>query len=247
MECEGWCLAGTSGWNYKHWRERFYPKGLAQKDWLRFYSERFRTVEINTSYYHLPKAESFAAWRDQTPPGFTFAVKASRYITHMKKLKGVDDAVDLFFERAYNLGDKLGPILFQLPPNLHLDLLRLEAFLKILPRGPQHTCEFRHQSWLVPEVYELLRAYGVGLCLIALPGFPVIEETTAKLVYIRMHGSSVKYGDSFPAEELNAWADRIKLFLSQDHDVYIFFNNDANAYAIANAIEIRALVSGSCC
>lgn len=246
MERAGWCLAGTSGWNYKHWRETFYPKSLPQKDWLRFYSERFSTVEINTSYYHLPKAESFVAWREETPPCFTFAVKASRYITHMKKLKGVDDAVDLFFERAYNLGDKLGPILFQLPPNLHVDLPRLEDFLTILPRGPLHTFEFRHQSWLVPQVYELLRRYNAGLCLIALPGFPVVEEATAKLVYIRMHGSEIKYGDSFPTEELSAWADRISKFLAQGHEVYIYFNNDAHAYAVANATEIRGLVSPHC-
>lgn len=236
------CLVGTSGWNYKHWKGRFYPDYLRPAEWLGFYAQHFSTVEINTTHYHLPSVESFHSWYARTPADFTFAVKASRYITHMKKLRDVAEPLDLLLQRVRNLGEKLGPILYQLPSFWHVDLERLDQFLQLLPSGLNHVFEFRHQSWLNEQVYSLLRRYKVSLCLIALPGFESPIEVTAPLVYIRMHGAAIKYGDKFPMERLEEWAILIRRFLKDGHQVLVYFNNDAQAFAVENARELRGLV-----
>lgn len=236
------CEVGTSGWNYKHWKSRFYPDSLHTEEWLAFYSQHFHTVEINTTHYHLPAEASFRTWYAQTPADFTFAVKASRFITHMKKLRDVEEPLNLFLQRVCGLGDKLGPILYQLPPFWHANLERLEQFLKLLPAGLNHVFEFRHPSWLNEQVYSLLRRYNATLCLIALPGFESPKVATAPLVYIRMHGSKVKYGDRFPIDELQQWAALINRFLDDGHEVLVYFNNDAKAFAVENAKELCAMV-----
>lgn len=236
------CRVGTSGWNYPHWSGIFYPAGLRPGDWLAFYAGQFSTVEINVTHYNLPSEEAFRSWYRQTPSGFSFAVKASRYITHMKKLRDPVEPLSRLLQRARILGDKLGPILYQLPPRWHADPARLESFLEVLPTDLQHVFEFRHQSWLNQEVFSLLRRHNAALCLIAMPGFNSPVEVTSSLVYIRMHGQNVKYGDKFSAQELGRWASRVSGFLNSGLTVRVYFNNDARAFAVENARELRAMV-----
>lgn len=234
---------GTSGWAYAHWRERFYPRGLSPRDYLPYYSQHFDTVEINRSFYRLPTREQFQRWADLTPPGFVFAVKASRLITHVQRLADVREPLAQLLGAASGLGPKLGPVLFQLPPSLAVDLERLDAFLALLPGGVRCVFEFRHPSWLVPAVFERLRAAGCALCWPVHPVWPLAREVTSDFTYIRFHAS--RAGASFPDEELRAWAGEIGGLLARGLAVYAYFNNDINAYAVANARTLRALLAAS--
>jgi len=236
------CHIGTSGWVYRHWRGVFYPWDLPGGQWLRHYTARFETVELNNSFYHLPSAQAFEKWKDEAPPGFTFAVKASRYITHMKKLRGVEEALPRFLEHARLLGDHLGPVLYQLPPRWHCNTDRLSTFLGMLPAGLRHVFEFRHPSWLNDTVYDLLQTYGAALCIVSLPDFPCLLRTTASWVYIRLHGAEAKYSSCYSERELEWWAEQILDFLQQGRDVYAYFDNDACGYAVQNALRLRELV-----
>jgi len=191
---------GTSGWHYDHWRYLFYPDKLPKAKWLEFYSRHFTTVELNNSFYRLPSEEAFAAWRDSSPASFTFAVKVSRFITHIKRLKNVEQPVDTFLGRAKILKDKLGPLLYQLPPNMHRNDDRLESFLSILPPGLKHTLEFRHESWLDNGVFEILRQYNTGLCVFDMPGLSCPLAATADFAYIRFHGSTGLYSSCYSDE-----------------------------------------------
>jgi uncharacterized protein YecE (DUF72 family) len=229
---------GTSGWHYDHWRQLFYPDKLPKAKWLEFYSRHFSTVELNNSFYRLPSEEAFANWRDSSPANFAFAVKVSRFITHIKRLKSVEEPVNTFLERAKILEQKLGPLLYQLPPSMHRDDERLESFLSILPHGLKHTLEFRHQSWLDEEVFEILRRHNVGLCVFDMPDLTCPLVATADFAYIRFHGSTGLYSSCYSDEELANWAGRLSGLLPEVEEVYIYFNNDAEAFAVRNAMTL---------
>lgn len=232
---------GTSGFSYPHWRERFYPRGLPSSRWLPFYASHFPTVELNVTFYRLPKEGAFEKWRQETPPGFRFAVKASRFITHLKKLKGIEEALETFIGRARFLGHKLGPILYQLPPNLHRNDDLLEDFLRLLPADLDHAFEFRHSSWLKPEVFDLLRRHGAGFCAMHLVGLPCPVVATASFAYLRFHGSEGLYYGCYSDEELRQWAEKIAgLGVGR---VYAYFNNDADAHAVHNAQALACLLT----
>jgi len=230
---------GTSGWHYDHWRSRFYPEKLAKPKWLEFYASDFTTVELNNSFYKLPSEAAFAAWRDSSPASFTFAVKVSRFITHIKRLKDTKEAVDKFISRAQILGEKLGPLLYQLPPNMLRDDERLESFLSILPRGMKHVFEFRHQSWLDEPVFGILHKYNVGLCVFDMPSLSCPLVATADFAYVRFHGSTGLYSSCYSDEELADWAKRLADLAVNLKAVYIYFNNDAEAFAVRNAMTLR--------
>jgi uncharacterized protein YecE (DUF72 family) len=229
---------GTSGWHYDHWQHLFYPDKLAKAKWLEFYARYFDTVELNNSFYRLPSERAFASWRDSSPEGFTFAVKVSRFITHIKRLKDSQAPLDTFVSRAKILGEKLGPLLYQLPPNMHRDDDRLESFLPILPREIKHVLEFRHESWLNDRVFEIMRRYNVGLCVFDMPDYRCPLLATADFAYVRFHGSSRLYSSCYSDDELAGWAKRIAGLAPEVKAVYIYFNNDAEAFAVRNAITL---------
>lgn len=233
---------GTSGWSYEHWRGIFYPEGLPQKKWLEYYAENFETVEINSSFYRLPRRETFESWCSKTPPGFIFAVKASRYLTHVKKLKGVEEGLNKFLENARGLNEKLGPILFQFPANWHANIERLNDFIRLLPGGLRYAFEFRHESWLDDPVYEILKSKDAAISIADSPDWPTTYEITAPFTFIRMHGGRELYASEYSVPELSQWAQTIKRFLDKKIDVYIYFNNDAHAYAVKNAVQLRKLI-----
>ena len=226
---------GTSGWHYDHWRERFYPTDLPRTGWLDFYARSFSTVEINNSFYRLPTEKAFQSWHDSTPEGFAFAVKVSRFITHIKKLRDAEEPLQTFLQRAKLLGDKLGPLLYQLPPNLRRNDSLLEAFLPLLPAGLRHVFEFRNESWLVPGVFDIMRRYNAGFCIYDMGEFTTPVEVTAGFAYIRFHGSTSPYGGCYSEEELGGWARKVAALAGGLDAVYIYFNNDAEGFAIANA------------
>jgi uncharacterized protein YecE (DUF72 family) len=243
---------GCSGWNYKSWRGRFYPEGLAASAWLQHYSAVFDTVEVNNTFYRLPEASTFAAWRGETPPGFVMAVKASRFLTHMKKLRDPAEPLERLMTRAAELGPRLGPILYQLPGQLHLDLERLETFLRALPaRVPgvakrlRHVLEFRHPSWYVGETYQLLERHGVALCLHDMAGSEITTPWVGPFSYVRFHGAVGKYYGSYETATLRGWADRLSEQAAAGRDAYAFFNNDPEAIATLNAQTLRQLLGQS--
>jgi uncharacterized protein YecE (DUF72 family) len=238
---EAWI--GTSGYVYRHWRKGvFYPAGLPVREELGHYASRFRTVELNNSFYRLPTPEMFQRWRDTTPPDFQFAVKASRYITHVKRLRNVEDELVLLLDRAGHLGPKLGPILFQLPPTQQLEPARLDDFLALLSKDRRWVIEFRHPSWHTPEVYHRLTSRGVALCIPVGGGLHPDRVTTAPFTYIRMHRGQEPEG-GFPEGELRAWAAQIRALRGAGKDVYLYFNNDWGGYAIRDAIKLRELLN----
>ena len=208
-----------------------------------FFAKHFNTVELNNTFYHLPKEKTIENWRYNTPVGFTFAVKASRFITHIKKLKNLGDSLKIFLSRVYILKQKLGPVLYQLPPSMKKDSLRLAGFLKKLPASIKNVIEFRNSSWLDQEVFDILKKHNTAYCIVSMPDFPAKEEITADFVYIRMHGGKILYGSNYSVKELKAWAGDIKRFLKKSLDVYVYFNNDASAYAIENARTLRKLIT----
>jgi len=228
---------GTSGWHYDHWRYRFYPKELARAKWLEFYAGHFNTVELNNSFYRLPSESAFAVWRDSSPANFAFAVKVSRFITHIKRLKNTEEAVETFMSRARLLGEKLGPLLYQLPPTMHRDDDRLGSFLGTLPQQMKHVIEFRHESWIDDRVFEILRKHNVGFCVFDMPSLNCPLVATADFAYIRLHGSTGLYYSCYTDEELADWAERLARLTAEE--VYIYFNNDAEAFAVRNAVTLR--------
>ena len=234
---------GTSGWHYEHWWHRFYPRELAKAKWLEFYAAHFTTVELNNSFYRLPSEAAFATWRKSSPESFVFAVKVSRFITHIKRLKDSGEAVTTFLGRARVLEEKLGPLLYQLPPNMHRDDERLRSFLSILPEGMKHVVEFRHQSWLEEGVFEILRKHNVGFCVFDMPTISCPVVATADFAYIRFHGSSELYSSCYTDAELADWAEKLTSLASSLKAVYIYFNNDAEAFAIRNAMTLRSYLA----
>ncbi len=240
----GVCCAhiGTSGWVYPHWRGPFYPQELPQAHWFAYYAARLETVEINNTFYRLPQAATFRQWSEQAPSGFVYALKASRYLTHMKKLKDAAEPLARFMERARELRAHLGPILYQLPPNWHQDLARLEAFLRLLPAGVLHAFEFRHPSWFSEEALALLDHYGAGFCIMDLAGVETPLRATGHLAYVRLHGAGRAYQGSYPEKALAAWAAQVRTFLADGRPVYVYFNNDAHGNAVQNALRLKELL-----
>ncbi|HEY3726362.1 MAG TPA: DUF72 domain-containing protein [Solirubrobacteraceae bacterium] len=237
---------GCSGWNYDDWRGPFYPPGEPKRRWLELYAERFDTVEVNTTFYRLPKRDAVAAWVTQTPERFTFAVKASRYLTHIRRLQDVTDGVARFYERIEPLieHDRLGPVLWQLPGNFRRDDERLHNWLQALPDG-MHTIEFRHPSWFVPAVMRELRARGVALTIGDHPQRPFqSHQATASWRFVRFHYGSRGRAGNYSATELETWARRIAQWRRREM-VFAYFNNDWRGFAPANARTlIRRLGSG---
>lgn len=235
---------GTSGWAYKDWRGPFYPRTLRDEDRLAYLSRRFPTLEINASFYRLPSDRAVAAWRDQTPDDFIFAWKASRYITHNKKLTDPKDGLAHMFARTVGLGEKLGPVLFQLPPGLRRDDARLAAFLKALPDRGRFAFEFRRPDWHAPPVLALLAEHGAALCLSDHHDAPAPFEVTADFVYLRGHGPGGRYQGRYPQATLKDWAARIRRWRST-HDVFIYFDNDIKSAAPADATRLTELLDRS--
>ena len=233
---------GTSGWHYKHWCGPYYGQKLPASKMLACYYQDFDTVEINNSFYKLPNESTFAKWREDTPRNFCFAVKASRFITHMKKLKDPENALENFIPRAEALQEKLGPILFQLPPHWPGNLGRLETFLQALPKKHRYTFEFREPSWHRDDVYDLLRRHNAAFCIYELDRFQSAAVITADWTYVRLHGPGGKYQGSYSTQQLRSWADRIRQWSSRLRAVYVYFDNDQAAYAVHNALELKRLV-----
>ena len=235
---------GTSGWHYKHWLDDvFYPSGTKPAQMFEFYARHFNTVEINNSFYHLPSARTFDNWRDSSPRDFSFAVKGSRFITHMKKLKDPKASSEKFFDVADRLGRKLGPILFQLPPHWNVNRERLEAFLQSLPARHKYVFELRDETWLVPEVYRLLRRYKAAFCIHDFADMKIPLELTANFTYVRFHGpTSAKYFGSYSTEQLQVWAERIREWSRELSGIYAYFNNDPGGAAVRNALELKQLL-----
>jgi uncharacterized protein YecE (DUF72 family) len=235
---------GCSGWNYKDWRQSFYPKGLPARLWLERYAEAFDTVEINNTFYRLPKQSAVENWVKQTPSGFVFTVKASRYLTHIKRLTTVEDGVKLLYERIEPLAQspKMGPVLWQLPGNFQRDDERLRGALKGLPKG-RHCFEFRHPSWFCDEVYKLLRRHRVALVIGDTPERPFqTHELTAAWTFVRFHYGHRGRGGNYSRTELEEWAERIRGWRERV-EVYAYFNNDWKEYAVKNALELKKLLA----
>lgn len=235
-------IIGTSGWSYKDWRGTFYPIDLPQDRWLEFYAKHFSSVEINNSFYRLPTRATFEAWEEKTPDGFLFSVKASRYLTHVKKLKEPEKPWERFIQSAEGLKEKLGPLLFQFPERWRVNLERLEYFVSLLPGTHRYVFEFRHPSWFSEEVYALLAQKGAALCIADSALWPRVFKITAPFTFIRMHGGRELYASEYSEAELNFWAEKIAGFLDRRLDVFVYFNNDAHGFAVKNAMELKRLL-----
>jgi uncharacterized protein YecE (DUF72 family) len=233
---------GTSGYVYPHWRRGvFYPAGLRQREELPYYAQRFRTVELNNPFYRLPAPESFDRWRDAVPHDFLYAVKASRYITHIRRLREASGSITIFMERAERLGPKLGPVLFQLPPTFSANVADLRRFLDELPEGRRWVVEFRHPSWHTPQVYDALADHAVALCIPVGGRVQPDLVTTAPFVYLRMHAGEGR-GGGFTAEQLAQWAGRLRGLGRTGKDRFVYFNNDAEGHAPRDARTLLDLL-----
>lgn len=233
---------GTSGWHYKHWKDTFYPAELKNDNQLRYFSDIFPTVEINNSFYRLPTDDMFINWYKQVPEDFVFAVKASRFITHVKKLHVDHDTIDQFMLRAAHLKEKLGPILFQLPPRWHVNTERLHDFLVKLPTDHRFVFEFRDSSWNIPEIYKLLEHYNCAYCIYDLAGYQSPVIITADFVYIRLHGPGDKYQGSYTKNNLISWAEKCTDWQDEGKDIYFYFDNDQNGYAPHNGQTLMKIL-----
>ena len=213
---------------------------------LQFYVRHFDAVELNNTFYRLPRVEVLRDWREATPPDFCFAVKGSRFITHNKKLKDPENAIENILPRAVDgLGPKLGPVLWQLPPKWKLNLERLDEFLAILPRELRYAFEFRHESWVVPETLRLLRRYNAAFCIYELAGYHSPIEVTADWAYVRLHGPGGKYQGSYPRATLRRWAERIATWSHELKQIHVYFDNDQAGYAAHNALTLKGLVDAA--
>ena len=229
-------LLGTSGWSYPDWKGRFYPEDIPQRKWLPFYAEHFNTVEINMTFYRYPKPETLKGWLDKTPSNFTFTLKANRQITHYKKLQDVKGDLRYFYLLADSLRERLGCILFQLPPSLTKNMNLLQDFLTHLSPNHKNVIEFRHESWFSEDVYSLLRSHQVIFCVVSSPQLPDHIVETAETSYFRFHGRIGWYKYNYTDEELKDWAEAIQKTKSKE--CFIYFNNDYHAYAVANCKKL---------
>jgi len=230
---------GTSGWHYDHWKELFYPSELPKSRWFEYYAKDFDTVEINNTFYQLPKQETFKNWYKQAPKNFLFTVKANRYITHIKRLKDPEESLERFFEGVRLLKGNLGPVLYQLPPNFHKDLDRLGTFIKFLPKDRIAVFELRHESWFSEDTYQLLSEFNAAFCIHDMPGMKVPRVVTSDVIYVRFHGPTGKYPGNYSTSALKSWAQWIKDNIEGIRSVYVYFNNDIHAYAVRNAKTLK--------
>jgi len=237
---------GTSGWSYEHWRDVFYPQDLAESKWLEYYSQHFKTVELNASFYHLPKRATFENWRRRVGPqagGFVFSVKGSRFITHVKKLNDCGEPVKKFFAAADGVKNSQDVILWQLPPGLKIDTERLKEFVSLLPQNWRYAFELRNETWLDDEVFKILKAHNMAVVFQDFEYWPITEKVIADFVYLRFHGKRELYASCYTKRELENWAKKIKNWNKAGLDVYGYFNNDMKGYAVKNAKELIELVA----
>ena len=237
---------GTSGWHYRHWLGRFYPKELPPRQMFAFYQQHFDTVELNNSFYRLPTPEAFDCWKASAPADFIFAVKGSRFVTHNKKLKEPEQPLKNLLPRAERLGNKLGPILWQLPPKWRRNTERLEEFLQALPQRHRYAFEFREASWHHESVYDILSRHNAAYCIYELAGFSTEPQVTADFAYVRLHGPGGKYQGSYSKQSLYQWAARMAEWTQKLSAIYVYFDNDQAAYAARNALELKRLVAAAC-
>ncbi len=239
----GKAYIGTSGWNYKSWRNDFYCD-TPQKQWLRFCAEHFSSIEVNSTFYRLQEKSTFKKWRDQTPEGFSFAIKGHRYVTHNKKLLDVEQSVIRCRESASPLGKRLAAVVWQLPAFLKKDIERLEKFVKNLQRwkSTRHAIEFRHKSWFDDEVAECLERHAVAICMSDAPDWPMWDRVTTDVVYIRLHGHTRKYASSYSKPALGKWATRTQRWLEENRAVHVYFDNDAEGAAPRNALRLLEML-----
>lgn len=230
---------GCSGWQYKHWRGDVYPAELPQSRWFEYYSRTFDTVEINNTFYRLPEAATFDRWRAQAPSNFLYAVKSSRFLTHIKKLKDPEEPLARFFENAAHLGPHFGPVLYQLPPRWPINLERFEHFLRALPEGHRHVVEFREPSWYDERVYALLGKHKAALCLHDMHGSSTPRIVVGPFVYVRFHFGTRKYGGRYEDARLDEWADWLSARSLDRLDVFAYFNNDTGGHAPRDAARLR--------
>lgn len=233
---------GCSGWVYRHWKGDFYPPDLPQKRWFAHYASAFDTVEINASFYRVPLVSTFHSWCEKAPLGFRYAVKANRFMTHMKKLLDCDQPLSEFIALARRLGPTLGPILYQLPPSLHKDLGRLEAFLERLPRDLEHVVEFRHASWYDDAVLALLDRYGIGFVTHDLVGLVSPRWASGRTAYVRFHGTGGKYWGRYSEDEIADWAEWLVANKAAGRSCWAFFNNDIHGHAILDGHALQEKV-----
>lgn len=238
----GGARIGCSGWEYKHWRGDFYPAEIKRTAWFDYYASRFDTVEINNSFYRLPEVATFKKWAERAPSRFRFAVKASRYLTHLKKLKEPEQPVERLFNRMRELGPHLGPVLYQLPPNFKLDRQRLEHFLHVIPADVLQVVEFRDPSWYTDDVSALLERHQIARCLHDMKGSATGHERVGPFVYVRFHGASGTYTGDYSDARLERWAEWLTAQRRAGVDVYAYFNNDVGGHAPRNAMTLRRLV-----
>jgi uncharacterized protein YecE (DUF72 family) len=236
---------GTSGWSYRDWAGVFYPPELEATEWLTFYARNFSTVEINASFYRLPFASMVESWRRKAPVGFLYAVKGNRRITHLKRLRDVEEECTRFLDRIRPLGDRLGPVLWQLPPRFPADPSLLENFLDQLPSGFQYAVEFRDSSWLRDDVLDCLRAHKTALVAVSSRRMPMVVEFTGDFLYLRFHGLAGGFAHDYTEEELRPWVETTVRALNAGLDVFAYFNNDSHCRAPKNAREFQTLVSGA--
>lgn len=235
---------GTSGWQYNHWRSRFYPQKLSKEQWLDFYARHFGTVEINNTYYQTPSEESVQRWYEAVPAGFVFALKMQRYVTHTRRLNETGGEEVRFMERVKPLKEKLGPVLCQLPRTMKRDEEKLDAFLARLPTDARYAVEFRDRSWFEQGIFDILRKHEVALCISDSPQFTAPLVATTDFAYFRFHGREAIYSSYYSDIELNEWAKRIAELAASLKQVYIYFNNDAEAFAVRNADALSGLLEG---
>lgn len=231
---------GTSGWSYKSWAPTFYPEGC--KDELGYYVTQFPTVEINATFYRLATFAAVKNWAAKAPPGFVFAVKGSRYITHIKRLHAVAAALQKFFRRVAYLRQHTGPLLWQLPPNMKLDLARLEKFLQRLPKKYRHAVEFREPSWITGETFDLLRRYQAAYVWLSSQRMPMNTTMTADFVYLRFHGLEGGANHNYTDKELKVWATPLREAAATGHECFAYFNNDISVHAIFNALTLMKML-----
>jgi len=241
MEGEQIIHIGTSGWYYDHWRGPFYPKKLPKKHFLEFYADHFHTVEINNSFYKLPKKETLKRWLNNTPPDFIFTVKASRYITHMKNLKDSEKSLSSFMDKVGVLEEKLGPILFQLPPRWHFNPERFYDFLETLHGEYRYAFEFRDSSWHDDRVYEAMKEIGVSFCIYDLNGQLSPKEITTDFVYVRLHGPKESYKGQYDTNFLSGWAGSFTAWSNQGREIFCYFDNDEAGYATQDALKLQGM------
>jgi uncharacterized protein YecE (DUF72 family) len=242
MTGKGGIHIGTSGWHYDHWRGPFYPSDAKAEDFLPYYGRHFRTVEINNTFYQLPQKDMMETWRETVPAGFIFAVKGSRYITHMKKMKDPKKSLAKFLPRIEVLKEKLGPVLFQLPPRWRFDGKRLDSFLGALPKKIRAAFEFRDPSWFRDEALETLRKHGAAFCIYDLAGFQSPKEVTADFVYLRLHGPGDKYQGKYSRQTLAGWAGAFSAWAQKKKEIFCYFDNDQAGYAASDARTLQEMI-----